>query len=217
MAHWERVYVWFAALCLILCDILLYWGVLWIFTDIDYTHIPDPSSKDFSAIIWFWIFFIPTALITCINWVVLFLAWKEDNLDHMIIFSFNFNYKLRMAALFSTGLFMANMLIEIAYMVLTVNFPNTNGVTQWSLVLALHFAMELHIGVFVGTLWILTVSWHSMSKYEEIPEDDFKLESPCLQRAHMHNRGKDIPAKSDSAKPYSAVQDSDNPYPTGIC
>ena len=95
-------------------------------------HIIDFSNHYFqSAIIWFWIFFIPTALITCINWVVLFLAWKEDNLDHMIIFSFNFNYKLRMAALFSTGLFMANMLIEIAYMVLTVNFPNTNGVTQW--------------------------------------------------------------------------------------
>ena len=100
-----------SALCLISFDLFYYWFYL----PVDIQH----NVWN----IWFWVFFIPTAFITCLNWCIILLALKKDwchGSDCLTIFSHTF-YKVTcmLTALSFGALLLVNLVIGIVYTVLT--------------------------------------------------------------------------------------------------
>ena len=67
---------------------------------------------------WFWIFQIIIVSIACLNWCILLLALRKDNIDHLGIFSLNFNFVIWTVIILCGALWLANLIIGFAYTVL---------------------------------------------------------------------------------------------------
>ena len=98
-----------SALLVISFDLLYYWCYF-------------PMGSDDVWNMWFWIFFIPTALITCLNWNIILLALKKDwchGSDCLKIFSYtSYNVACMFTALVG-ALLLVNLAIVIVYTVVT--------------------------------------------------------------------------------------------------
>ena len=60
--------------------------------------------------LWFWIFCIPSVGIACLNWCIIILAFRKDNIDHLALFSLDFFKRVRRVGLLSVALWFIGLI-----------------------------------------------------------------------------------------------------------
>ena len=98
-----------AAISLISYDTIYYWCEF---------QLPKYEPMFWITNVWFWVSFTPSAIVTCLNWCILLLALKKNNIDNLAIFSLDVFFAICTLGLLCGALLLANMIIGIAYILM---------------------------------------------------------------------------------------------------
>merc|ERR1711879_1022620 len=104
IGHWCRVFT--ATSYLVFYDILC--CIVWLPITLDTESWMVQND-------WCWIFLILSAIVICLNWGVILLALKKNNIDNLAIFSWNFFSAICKFGLLCGALLVVNVIIGIAY------------------------------------------------------------------------------------------------------
>ena len=84
-----------------------------------YVFFEIPTDKPIITNAWLWIFIIPSAIVICLNWCIILLALKKNNIDNLWIFSLNFFWAICIFGLLCIALLLASVIIGLAYILVT--------------------------------------------------------------------------------------------------
>ena len=81
-------------------------------------EIPNEKPNLWITNAWFWISSTPSATVICLNWCIIFLAMKKNNIDNLTIFSLDFYCAICCLGLLCGVLFVVTVIIGFAYILI---------------------------------------------------------------------------------------------------